>query len=277
LWRLQHEAERCAQIEKDVFEMNIKPHSYIIYEVHDGVATLTLNRPPLNVLNIAILREFLDELNQATQDESIGALVLNAKGKLFSAGVDIEDHTPDKVGEMIPLFHEVCQLLADFPAPTIAAVHGHALGGGCELVLCCDLAIMAEEAKIGQPEIRLAAIAPIAAIRLSALVGYRAAADMLFTGRDLDAREALRIGLVNEVAPAEQVEKKAIEKAFQMSSMSRAAQRLNKRALQRGLDNWSAQIDEMEGIYLNELMHTADALEGLEAFLEKRPPVWTHK
>ena len=257
--------------------MDFKQDPCIIYEVHDCVVTLTLNRPPLNVMNIAMLREFLDELNHAAQDECVGALVLKANGKLFSAGVDIEDHTPDKVGKMIPLFHKVCQSLAGFPAPTIAAVHGHALGGGCELVLCCDLAIIAEEAKIGQPEIRLAAIAPIAAIRLSALVGYRAAADMLFTGRDLDAREALRIGLVNEVAPAEEVEKKAIEKAFQMSSMSRAAQRLNKRALQRGLDNWSAQIDEMEGIYLNELMHTADALEGLEAFLEKRPPVWTHK
>ncbi len=257
--------------------MNSQQQSLILYEIHDGVAVLTLNRPPLNVLNIAMLREFLGALNRAAEDESIGALVLKANGKLFSAGVDIEDHTPDKVGEMIPLFNKVCRTLAELPFPTIAAVHGHALGGGCELVLCCDLAIMAEEATLGQPEIRLAAIAPIAALRLPALIGARAAVDLLLTGRNVEAAEALRIGLVNEIAPADQVEKKAIQKAAQISSLSGAAQRLNKRALRLTLDDWSAHVDEVEDIYLNHLMRTADSGEGLQAFLEKRPPVWTHK
>ena len=257
--------------------MNSKEDPGIISETVDCVLSLTLNRLPLNVLNIEMLEELKSELLNAADDEGVAALVLKANGKLFSAGVDIDDHTPDKVGQMIPLFDEVCQLLADFPVPTIAAVHGHALGGGCELVLCCDLAIMSDNAKIGQPEIQLAAFAPIAAMRLPALVGYRAAADMLFTGRSLDANEAYKIGLVNVVAPTEEVEQIAHEKATQMSNVSRAVQRLNKKALHMGTDAWSKTTAEMEDLYLNDLMNTADAVEGIEAFREKRPPVWSHK
>lgn len=257
--------------------MDFKEAPCIIYEADECVVTLTLNRAPLNVLNIEMLNELKNELQSALEDECVGALVLKANGKLFSAGVDIEDHTEDKVGEMIPLFNEVCQMLADFPAPTVAAVRGHALGGGCELVLCCDLAIMADEAKIGQPEIQLAAFAPIAAMRLPALVGYRAAADMLLTGRSLDAKEAYQMGLVNVVAPAGEVEQIAREKAAQMSNVSRAAQRLNKKALLMGTEMWAKTMTEMEDLYLNELMNTADAVEGIAAFREKRPPVWSHK
>lgn len=253
-----------------------QPQAFTTYEVRDGIAILTLNRPPLNVLNISMLQELLTLLEGATKDESLGTLVLKATGKVFSAGVDVGDHTADKVGEMIPLFNKVCRGLAEFPVPTIAAVHGHALGGGCELVLCCDLAVMAEEATLGQPEIRLAAIAPIAALRLPALVGYRAAADLLFTGRNVEAAEALRMGMVNEITPADQVEKKVMSKAAQIASLSHSAQRLNKRALRFGLHDWSEHLAEVTIIYLNDLMRTADAQEGLRAFLEKRPPVWTH-
>ncbi|MCP5086741.1 MAG: enoyl-CoA hydratase/isomerase family protein, partial [Rhodobacteraceae bacterium] len=165
------------------------------------------------------------------QDETIRVLVLRAEGKMFSAGVDIADHTPEKVGEMIPLFDRVCQSLAEFPVPTITAVHGHALGGGCELVICCDLAVMAEGAKIGQPEIQLAAVAPIAALRLPALVGYRAAADIMFSGRLLTAAEAHQIGLVNQVVSAEVVDANVQEQAEGLAGLSRAALLLAKRAL----------------------------------------------
>lgn len=257
--------------------MDFKEDPCIIYQVHDCVVSLTLNRLPLNVLNIQMLKEFIEELKNAAQDECVGALVLKANGDLFSAGVDVADHTEDKVGIMIPLFNQVCQLLADFPAPTVAAVHGHAIGGGCELVMCCDLAIMSEDAIIGQPEIKLATIAPIAAMRLPALVGYRAAADILFTGRNLNAQEALQIGLVNEIVASDKVEEIAMDKASQMSSMSRAAQRLNKRALQLGQYNWSKTMPDMEELYLEELMNTEDAIEGLEAFIEKRQPIWSHE
>ena len=143
----------------------MKPQ-FVDWQAGDGLGRLTLKRPPLNIINIAMLQEICAALEAAAKDETLRALVVRAEGKMFSAGVDVADHTPDKVGEMIPLFDRVCAALAAFPLPTIAVVHGHALGGGCELALCCDLIIAAEGANFGQPEIKLATIAPVAALRL---------------------------------------------------------------------------------------------------------------
>jgi cyclohexa-1,5-dienecarbonyl-CoA hydratase len=256
--------------------MSSEQEQFITHQVHKAVATLTLNRPPLNVLSIPMLQQLADGLKSIEQEET-RVLVLRAEGKMFSAGVDVADHTPEKVGEMIPLFNQVCQTLIEYPIPTIAVVSGHALGGGCELVLCCDLAVMGDSAKIGQPEIQLAAIAPIAALSLPRLVGYRAAADILFTGRNLSAQEALDMGMVNAVLPSEQIEVWVEEKTAQISGMSGAAQKINKKALRLGVEDWGKTLKEIEKIYLEELMSTADAKEGLEAFLEKRPPIWKHK
>jgi len=250
---------------------------FITYQVQNGIASLKLERPPLNVLHIPMLGQLQAALGNLAQDESVRALVLGARGKLFSAGVDIADHTPDKVGEMIPLFDRVCLALAEFPVPTIAAIQGHALGGGCELALCCDMAVIVEGAKIGQPEIQLAAFAPVAALRLPGLVGQRAAADMLFTGRSLSAHEALQYGLVNAVIPADDLTVWVDEKASQIAGMSRAAQILNKRALSLGVGSWKRSLSEIERLYLEDLMNTSDAHEGLAAFGEKRSPDWKHK
>lgn len=250
--------------------------SFISVETKNGASTLTLRRAPLNVLDIATLTQFESALTELTRDESIRVLVLKAEGKMFSAGVDVADHTPDKVGGMIPLFDRVCRALANFPAPTIAVVHGHALGGGCELVLCCDLAVMTDNAKIGQPEIQLAAIAPIAALRLPQLVGYRNAADILFTGRALTADEALKMGLVNAVVSAEQLEQWVEEKVTKLTSLSRVALTMTKRALHIGFGAWDSSAAELERLYLDELMKTEDAREGLTAFMEKRAAVWRH-
>ena len=251
--------------------------SFISVETKNGASTLTLRRAPLNVLDIATLTQFESALTELSQGESIRVLDIKAEGKMFSAGVDVADHTPDKVGDMIPLFDRVCRALANFPAPTIAVVHGHALGGGCELVLCCDLAVMTGNAKIGQPEIQLAAIAPIAALRLPQLVGYRNAADILFTGRALTADEALKMGLVNAVVSAEQLEQWVEEKVTKLTSLSRAALTMTKRALHIGFGAWDASAVELERLYLDELMKTEDAHEGLTAFMEKRAAVWKHK
>lgn len=249
---------------------------FISVETKNGASTLTLRRAPLNVLDIATLTQFESALTELTRDESIRVLVLKAEGKMFSAGVDVADHTPDKVGGMIPLFDRVCRALANFPAPTIAVVHGHALGGGCELVLCCDLAVMTDHAKIGQPEIQLAAIAPIAALRLPQLVGYRNAADILFTGRSLTADEALKMGLVNAVVSAEQLEQWVEDKVTKFTSLSRVALTMTKRALHIGFGAWDSSAAELERLYLEELMKTEDAREGLTAFMEKRAAVWRH-
>ncbi len=250
---------------------------FIHTEVRDGIATLTLDRAPVNVLNISMLLQLEFALGELAKDETVRALILQAEGKLFSAGVDVADHTPEKVDEMIPLFDRVCFALAEFPTLTIAAVHGHALGGGCELVICCDLAAISEKALIGQPEIHLAAFAPVAALRLPYLTGFRAAADLMFTGRNLTAKEAVRMGLVNEALPGDQVLDWAREKAEVVAGHSRAASALLKRSLLTGYGAWAANLPEIEGIYLHELMATEDSKEGLSAFLEKRKPNWRHR
>lgn len=257
--------------------MTIASEQFITSHIEDGILHLSLNRPPVNVLHIPMLREIESILSSMAQNEAVRVLVLQAQGKLFSAGVDVADHTAEKVGEMIPLVDWVCSRLAGFPVPTIARVHGHALGGGCELVLCCDMAVMAEGASLGQPEIQLAAVAPVAALRLPYLIGYRAAADMLFSGRRFTASEALRVGLVNAVVAADELDGWVREKAQSLSLLSRAALVLAKRALSLGFSEWTRAMPEMERLYLEDLMNTSDAHEGLQAFMEKRSPQWQHK
>ena len=251
---------------------------FVGWQVREGVGTLTLKRPPLNVINLAMIRELASALSAAARDESLRVLVVRAEGKLFSAGVDVADHTADKVGEMIPQFDRVCTTLADFPTPTVAVVHGHALGGGCELVLCCDLIVAAEGANFGQPEIKLATIAPVAALRLPGLVGYRRAAELLFTGEAIGAVEAARIGLVNRAVPAGELDQAAEQVVGKLLALSGAALRVCKRAARLGDDGWSARsLPAAEKLYLEDLMSTADAREGVASFIEKRSPAWRHK
>ena len=256
-------------------ELNLQ---FVEWRVSEGIGYLTLKRPPLNVINLVMIRELASALEAATRDESLRALVVRAEGKLFSAGVDVADHTADKVGEMIPSFDHVCTTLADFPAPTLAAVHGHALGGGCELALCCDLVVAAEGANFGQPEIKLATVAPIAALRLPGLVGYRRAAELLFTGEAIGAVEAARVGLINRAVPAGELDQAAEQVVGKLLALSGAALRVCKQAARLGDDGWSARsLPAMEKLYLEELMATQDAHEGVASFIEKRAPVWKHK
>jgi cyclohexa-1,5-dienecarbonyl-CoA hydratase len=257
--------------------MESQNYEFIRYELKQGVGTLTLNRPPVNVINIAMLQELERALQVAGADPELKVLQLRADGKLFSAGVDVADHTPDRVEEMIRLFDRVCQDLVEFPVPIMAVVQGHALGGGCELVLCCDMAWMAEGATIGQPEIKLAVIAPIAALRLPAMVGPRWAAQLLFSGEPVDAEQAEKIGLVNGSGALDEIERAVGEVTEQLTALSAAATRLNKRGYRMGMRGWQAAVEEMEGLYLEEMMALEDTQEGLNAFMEKREPVWQNK
>jgi cyclohexa-1,5-dienecarbonyl-CoA hydratase len=250
---------------------------FIDYEQKAGVGTLVLNRPPVNVINIPMIRELKEALQVAAEDRELKVLQLRAEGKLFSAGVDVLDHTADRVEEMIGLFDQVCVSLAAFPVPTIAVVQGHALGGACELVLCCDMAWMAEGATIGQPEIKLAVFAPIAALRLPAIVGPRWAAQMLFSGEPVDAQRAEKIGLVNGSGPVEDIEKAVAEVTEQLVALSAAASRVNKKSYLVGMRGWQTALAEIEKIYFEELMALEDPQEGLDAFMEKREPVWQNK
>jgi cyclohexa-1,5-dienecarbonyl-CoA hydratase len=252
-------------------------YEFIRYERTEGVGTLTMNRPPVNVINISMLKEIGAALQTYGSDPDLKVLQLRAEGKLFCAGVDVADHTADRVEEMIRLFDRVCQSLVEFPVPTVAVVNGHALGGGCELVLCCDMAWMAEGALIGQPEIKLAVIAPIAALRLPAVAGPRWAAKMLFSGEPIDSGQAVEIGLINGDGPVDEIERAVAEVTEQLAALSGAATRLNKRGYLIGMRGWDAAVKEMERLYLDELMALQDVHEGLQAFMEKREPVWQNK
>jgi cyclohexa-1,5-dienecarbonyl-CoA hydratase len=252
--------------------------NFLRWETTDGIGTLTINRPPLNVINIAMLRELGIALTLAANDSALRLLTLRAAGKLFSAGVDVADHTADKVGEMIPLFNQVCLALANFPAPTLAVVHHHALGGGCELALCCDLIIAAETANFGQPEIKLATVAPVASLYLPGVIGYRQAAELLFTGETISAIEAARTGLINRAAPAAELNQIVDGYMTRFRALSAPALRLAKKSLRFGTEGWANQaILASEKLYLDELMATADAHEGVQSFIEKRAPIWKHQ
>jgi len=240
-----------------------------------GVARVALDRPPLNVIDFASAESVADAIEQAARATDTSVLVLSGTGKAFCAGVDVRDHLPDRGAEMLHAFHRVCRMLLDAPVPVIAAVHGAALGGGCELTLCCDMVVASDAATFGLPEIRLAVFPPLAAVALPRMIPTQVATEMLLTGRILDAAEAHRVGLVNRVAPAASFEGAVNEAIAAFTSLSPSSLRLTKQALRLSrVRPTAAEVLEAERFYVSRLMRTPDAIEGLEAFTEKRKPVW---
>ncbi len=247
----------------------------IHFEKKNGVAILTLNRPPLNILNIAMMREMNEALEGLKGDADTNLLVIAAQGKAFSAGVDIKDHTPDKVEEMIEAFHGIFRRLLSLEIPTLAVVQGACLGGGCELASFCDFLLASEEATFGQPEIKVGVFPPIAVVLFPYLMGQRRTFELLLTGETVDAREAERIGLVTKVVPPEELEKAREELVAKLAGLSGVVLRLTKRAIYEAADlPFGKAMEHVERLYLERLMSTEDAKEGLQAFLEKRKPVW---
>ena len=240
------------------------------------VAKITLHRPPVNVLDIPALQELNAALDALPGPPHLRFLVFTGSGeKAFCAGVDVRDHTPDRVAEMLGSFHRVFRKLWKSDWLTIAAVRGHCLGGGMELATSCDFVIATHTAQFAQPEIKLACFPPVAAILLPALVGPRWALDLILTGRALTAEQAHALGLVTEVVGEGELEG-AIQKLIAtLTAYSPAVLPLARRAVLRaaGLD-FERALDEMEKFYLDGLMQTEDAAEGIRAFIERRRPAW---
>ncbi len=250
----------------------------ILFEKKNGVATLTLNRPPLNILNIAMMREMNEALEELEGNVNTKLLVIAAQGKAFSAGVDIKDHTPDKVEEMIEVFHGIFRRLLSLEIPTLAVVQGACFGGGCELASFCDFIIASEEATFGQPEIKVGVFPPIAVVLFPYLVGQRKSLELLLTGEVVDAREAERIGLVTRVVSPEELARATEELVAKLVGLSSVVLRLAKRAIYEAADlPFGKAMEHVERLYLEGLMGTEDAKEGLQAFLEKRKPVWRNR
>jgi cyclohexa-1,5-dienecarbonyl-CoA hydratase len=249
---------------------------FIRYGVNDDLATLTVNRAPFNVLDIRTMMEINQALDLCASDASVKMLVLTGSGeKAFSAGVEVADHTPDKVNQMIEVFHGIFRRLQKLPMPTVAAVNGVALGGGMELAIGCDMIVAAAGAKFGQPEIKLAVFPPIAAVLLPRLMPPARAMEVLLGGENFTAEEGLAMGLINRVFARESFVTDVQAFLVPFLKLSRVALLSTRRAV-REVDGkpFAAALDTVEHIYLKELMQTDDAKEGLAAFLEKRKPVW---
>jgi cyclohexa-1,5-dienecarbonyl-CoA hydratase len=247
--------------------------------IDDRVARIRLVRPPLNILNIAMMREMGHALAEfSTQD--LVAIVFEAEkdARAFSAGVAVEDHTQDSVYQMLDAFHAIFRQLDQLAKPTIAVDDGPALGGGCELVAACDIVIASNRARFGQPEIKLGVFPPVAAILLPLVIGEKKARELIFTGEIIDAVEAGKLGLCNHVVPVTHLEQKLTEVLAKLRDLSSAALEFTRRALDIGRGRTlDKALSELENIYLHELMRSADANEGIKAFMEKRKAVWRNR
>jgi cyclohexa-1,5-dienecarbonyl-CoA hydratase len=253
-------------------------YSSIVCEIQAGVARITLNQPPLNIIDIPMIEEMRSALARVQSASDVKVLAIDHRGKAFSAGVSIKDHAPDKVGEMLEKFHGMFRLLNSLAVPSVALVDGMALGGGCELAVICDMVLASDRATFGQPEIKVGVFPPVAAVLFPHLVGRNRALELLLTGEVIEAAEAKTMGLINKVFPAQGFREKTDEFISKLTSLSGPVLRLTKRAVDMGLyGNLNKGLTAVEQIYLRELMQTEDAREGLNAFLEKRKPAWKEK
>jgi len=246
--------------------------------LENGLGTITLNRPPVNVLNIAMMEEINNTLDSWQGDNGLKVVLFKAKGKCFSAGVDVGEHMGDLAPKMIEVFHGMFRRMDKLGVLTVASVYGTCLGGGCELAIFCDLVLASEGAKFGQPEIQVGVYPPIAAQIMPRIIGRKAAAELIFSGKTISAQEALNIGLINKVVKEEELEKETEAFIKPYMKLSSKVLKLAKRAMMSGLrDDLEPSLKLIEEIYLNQLMKTHDAQEGLKAFLEKRKPDWENE
>jgi cyclohexa-1,5-dienecarbonyl-CoA hydratase len=248
----------------------------ITFEKKNKVATITLNTPPLNWLTIAMMKEINEALVDVKNDPSVQLLVFDHAGeKAFSSGVDVADHTEDKVNEMIDVFHRMFRHLAEIDIPTVAVVNGVALGGGCEVISFCDMVIASERSRIGQPEIAVGVFPPVAAAWFPKIIGLKKTYELLLTGKMLSAKEAETMGLINLAIPTEGF-REGVEKFLgDLLNKSRPVSMWTKRAIKAGLSlDFGQALKASEILYLSGCMATADAKEGITAFMEKRKPVW---
>jgi cyclohexa-1,5-dienecarbonyl-CoA hydratase len=237
----------------------------VLFELRDHAAWITIDRPPLNILDIAINRELASCIRALPASRVV---VLRGAGNAFSAGVRIEEHVPAKVGAMLEAFHGVFRAFVELGRPLITVVRGPALGGGCELVAFSDACIASEDATFGFPEIKLGCFPPVASLVLPSVVGAHRAAELMLVGEPIDAMRAETIGLVNAVASS--LDEEADEFVAGFARHSGAALALAR----SGRPNFLQDLARAEADYLEKLMATHDAGEGIAAWMEKREPRW---
>ncbi len=248
------------------------------HSMENGIARLVLAAPPLNILNRTVLAACRTAFDAVAGDHTVRVVILSADGKHFSAGADVGEHLPPAFAEMIPEFLETVERVMSCPVPVIAAVQGRCLGGGFELALAADFILASDDAVFGQPEIALGVLPPAACALLPQWCSKADAAELVLTGDSLNAVRAHQAGIVWSVVSREGLLPAADDLAHRISRHSAAAVRCAKRALRagRGVDVHGA-LHAAGKIYTDELMGTQDAVEGLQAFLDKRQPEWGHQ
>ncbi|MCL5960505.1 MAG: enoyl-CoA hydratase-related protein [Chloroflexi bacterium] len=251
----------------------------ILYEKANAVAKITINRPPYNVLDIKTTSEMHKAFDDAQADESVKVIVVTGSGnKAFSAGVDVKDHAPDLMDQMLSGFDSLCYKLMVSPKPTLAVVNGVALGGGCEVAISCDMVIASDRSQLGQPEIKVGVYPSVAVATLHYLITHKKALELLLTGDNVSAAEAKDLGLVNLVVPEDQLEEAVDNFLGRLTDKSSVILQCTKKAYLRALDlPLRAAMESVESDYKNEMMKTEDAVEGINAFLERRKPIWKNR
>ena len=246
----------------------------IIVDLQVPVVRITLNHPPLNVIDMEMMGELQAALEQAEAIPQITTIVLAGSERAFSAGVEIGAHAPESIRVMLGAFHGVVRAVAASRKVTVAVVQRHCLGGGAELTLVCDIVYATPDAVFGFPEIKLACFPLVASAALSAVVGPKLAAEMILTGRALNGNEALAAGMVNGIA--DDPETLVSECLARLSQLSPAALSLAKKAFYAWDSiHFDKGLARAEQVYFEELMKTSDAAEGIRAHAERRRPKWT--
>lgn len=244
---------------------------------HEGqVARVVLGSPKGNIVDRIMMSDLEHILEQLADRRDLKAVVLIGEGAAFSFGASVQEHLPEQIGETLLKLHALLRHIAGVPAPTIAAVHGRCLGGGLEIALACDLIVAEETALLGCPEIQLGVFPPAACALLPARVGGGHAAGLVLSGATIDGKRAMAIGLANRTAMPGQLQTaitELLESDFlsRPSAALRCAARAVRRPIIRALDE---ELPKLERMYLEELTSDRDAVEGIRAFLEKRPPHW---
>jgi cyclohexa-1,5-dienecarbonyl-CoA hydratase len=250
---------------------------FVSHVVENGLAEFVVDHPPLNILTRAVMGELRQALRAVGADPTVRVLLLRTAGRHFSVGAAVDEHLPPQDRVLIAEFVDTVRALLDCPVPVVAAVQGRCLGGAFELVLGADLIVAGEGSSFGLPEIQLGVFPPVACALLAARTGRALAARAILSGESVDAESARAHGLIAEVVPDGELVAAARGLAASMTRHSAVALRAAKRALNATPRGWEAGVERASSIYLDELMASADAVEGLRAFLEKRTPEWSHR
>ena len=254
------------------------PFSTIRFHPGPRVASIVLDRPPLNVINIQMLNELNEAWSEVEDLRAQVAVISGAGDRAFSAGVDVADHAADRIEGALEKFHQFILRMRKSDCISLAAIHGHTLGGGAELAMMCDLVIAADNTQIGQPEIGLGCYPPVAVAHLPGAIGFHKASEMILIGEPLTAADAERCGLINKVVTRERLTEAVDVYVDKLLTKSSAVLALAKRALREGAGrHFESALDRAQELYIRDLVRTEDMKEGMAAFLEKRAPMWKNK